>query len=65
MERLAVDIREAARLTSLSPHTIRNYIRKGRIRAVRVGRRILVPVSSLEHLLREAVPNNGDTSRRD
>ena len=41
MEPLAVNIREAARLTSLSPHTIRWYARTGRIRSVRCGRRIL------------------------
>jgi predicted DNA-binding transcriptional regulator AlpA len=28
MEPLVVDVREAARLTSLSPHTIRNYVKK-------------------------------------
>ncbi len=56
MEPLAVDVREAARLTSLSPYTIRRYIRKGRIRAVRVGRRVLVPVAELERLARQGVP---------
>lgn len=56
MEPLAVDVREAARLLSLSPHTIRAYISKGRIRAVRVGRRVLIPVVELERLVREGVP---------
>lgn len=61
MEPLAVDIREAARLTSLSPHTIRAYIRKGkRIRAVRVGRRVLIPVAELERLVREGIRSNGN-----
>lgn len=58
---LAVDIREAGRLTSLSPHTIRAYVRKGRIRAVRVGRRVLVPIESLQDLLRPA--NEGTTGQ--
>jgi len=57
MEPLAVDVREAARLTSLSVHTIRAYCgKKGRIRAVRVGRRVLIPIAELERLVREGVP---------
>lgn len=56
MEPLAVDVREAGRLLSLSPHTIRAYIRKSKLRAVRVGRRVLVPVAELERLAREGVP---------
>lgn len=51
MEPLAVDVREAARLTSLSPYTIRRHIRKGALRAVRVGRRVLVPVGELQRLV--------------
>jgi excisionase family DNA binding protein len=42
MEPLTVDIREAARLTSLSPYTIRAYIKNGRLASVRVGRRVLI-----------------------
>ena len=53
MEPLAVDVREAARLTSLSPYTIRRCVRDGRIRAVRIGRRVLVPLSSLTALLQD------------
>jgi excisionase family DNA binding protein len=51
VEPLAVDVREAARLTSLSARTIRRYILLGRLRVVRVGRRVLVPVESLRALL--------------
>jgi excisionase family DNA binding protein len=52
MEPLAVDLREAARLTSLSVRTLRRYVRIGRLRVVRVGRRILVPIDSLKALLK-------------
>jgi excisionase family DNA binding protein len=55
MERLAVDVREAARLTSLSVFTIRRRVRSGDLRAVRVGRRVLIPVHALEKLVREGV----------
>lgn len=51
MEPLAVDVHEAARLTSLSARTIRRHIRLGRLRVVRVGRRLLVPMESLRALL--------------
>lgn len=47
MEPLAVSIREAARLTSLSPRTIRRHIKSGRIRATRLGRRVLVTLDAL------------------
>ena len=50
-ERLAVDIREGAKMTSLSPHTLRKYIRLNKLKAVRVGRRILVPIASLRELV--------------
>ena len=53
--RLAVDVLETARLLSLSKHTVRAYIRRGLIRAVRVGRRVLVPVSECERIVREGI----------
>ena len=52
MEPLAVDVREAARLTAVSPYTIRRYIQRGTLRAVRIGRRVLVPFDELERLVR-------------
>jgi excisionase family DNA binding protein len=55
MQPLAVDVREAARLTSLSTRTIRRYIKPdGPIRAVRCGRRVLVSLESLQDLLRRS-----------
>jgi len=51
VEPLAVDIKEAARLTSLSVRTIRRYIKDSRIRAVRVGHRVIVPLDSLRALV--------------
>jgi len=53
MEPLAVDVREAARLTSLSVFTIRRYIRRGILPAIRVGRRVIVPTEALRMLIRE------------
>ena len=48
---LAVSIARAARLTSLSRKTIRNYANAGRISAVRCGTRIIIPLGALEELV--------------
>lgn len=56
MERLAVSVEEAGRLVGLSKFTIRAYIRKGKIRAVRVGRRLIVPMDSLRELCEQGLP---------
>lgn len=60
MQKLAVRVREAASLIGLKEPTVRAYIRKGKIRAVKVGRAVLVPVSELERLVREGVPPRED-----
>ncbi len=57
MEPLAVDVNTAARMTSLSPHTIRLYVRTGKLRVSRAGRRILIPVESLTKLVQEGAPS--------
>lgn len=48
---LTVDVKTAAQMTSLSPHTIRLYLRTGRLQAVKCGRRVLIPVESLRKLV--------------
>lgn len=50
MDPLAVDVREAARLLSVSPYTLRRYIRCGRVPSIRLGRRVLIPVAALQAL---------------
>ena len=50
---LAVSVEEAARRLSVSPRTVSNLIAKGAIDSTKIGRRRIVPVSSLETLLRE------------
>ena len=56
MEPIAVDVNTAAKITSLSPHTIRNYIRTGKLKASRCGRRVIIPVKALSELVREGEP---------
>ncbi len=47
-------IKEAARLLSVSPWSIRRWIRLDKIHAVRLGRRVLVPVNEIDRLSRNA-----------
>jgi excisionase family DNA binding protein len=42
MPRQAVSVREAARLLSISPRTVQNYVGLKLIRTVHVGRRVLI-----------------------
>lgn len=52
MEPLAVNVVTAAQMLSVSPRTVRRLLGT-RLRAVRIGRRILVPIDSLRELLLE------------
>jgi len=56
MRRQAVSVREAARLLSISPRTIHNYIASNAIRTVRVGRRVLVPIKSANEVVARGIP---------
>ena len=49
MERLVFDVREAARVLSISPWTIRRYITDGKLRPIRIGRRVLIEPSEGGH----------------
>ncbi len=46
-------IDKAAELLGISPWTVRGYIREGRLRPVRLGRRVLLTESELERLVAE------------
>ena len=58
MERL-FNIDAAADALSVSPWTIRAYVRSGKIRAVRIGRRVLIEGEELQRLI-----NDGRDDRR-
>jgi len=51
-DKLAVDTREAARMLSVSPRTIQNYIAAKLLLARKIGRRTVIPVRALEAFLR-------------
>jgi excisionase family DNA binding protein len=52
-ERLAVSVAEAAQMLGCHPDTVRRAINANRIRAVRIGRKILIQKAELERILKE------------
>ena len=56
IERLAVDVRTAAAMLSVSPRTIQNYIRSKMLPARKLGRRTVIPIRALENFLRTDHP---------
>jgi excisionase family DNA binding protein len=50
---LASGVADAARRLGLHPDTLRKHIAAGRIRSVRVGRRVLVPESELVRIVED------------
>jgi len=51
MQKIAVSLTEAAELTSISKYTISRQIKRGALRVVRIGRRLVIPIAELEKLL--------------
>lgn len=49
-EPLAVGIKEAARLLGVSKYTIRAYERCGKIKGVRFGTRVLIPMDEVKRI---------------
>ena len=56
MPRQAVSVREAARLLSISPRTVQNYVALKLIRTVHVGRRVLIPMKSVNEIANRGIP---------
>ena len=52
----AVSVREAARLLSISPRTVDKYVALKIIRTVRIGRRVLVPMKSVNEVAFRGIP---------
>jgi excisionase family DNA binding protein len=53
MEQLALGLRQAAEAVGLSHWTLRAYIKQGRIRALKIGRRVLIEPSELQRLIEQ------------
>jgi len=56
LPRVAVSKREAARLLSISTRTVENYVASKAIRCVRVGRRVLIPMKSVNEVAARGLP---------
>ena len=52
------NIEEAANTLRLSPWTIRAYIRQGRIKPIRIGRRVLIEPSEIQRIIAEGRVNS-------
>jgi excisionase family DNA binding protein len=52
MAKLSVGLQEAQEMTGISHFTFRRMVRNGKIKAVRVGRRLLIPITELEKLIK-------------
>jgi excisionase family DNA binding protein len=50
-------IESAAKTLSLSPWTVRAYIRQGKIRPVRIGRRVLIESQEIDRIVEEGRAN--------
>jgi len=56
-DKLAVNVREAAQMLSVSPRTIQNYIREKLLPARKLGRRTVIEIRSLQKFLRTDHPS--------
>jgi excisionase family DNA binding protein len=56
-QKIAVGIREAAAMLSISPRSVQKLIRLKTLEARKIGRRTLIPVCALEALLRKDQPS--------
>ena len=57
---MAVGLADAAALTRLSHWTLRAYIRSGKLRAIRIGRRVLLEPVELERLIAQGKEGRGN-----
>ena len=56
-EKLAVSVREAAAMLSVSPRSIQNYVTAKLLPARKIGRRTVISVRALENFLRKDQPS--------
>jgi len=60
---VAFSVEEVANLLGLHVNTVRRAVWRGHVRAVRIGRRVLIPRAEVERLLGQPVEDpGGDTS---
>ena len=57
---LAVSIAKAAELTSISKTSMKRFVREGRLITVRVGRCLIVPITSLTQMLQDGLGSSSE-----
>ena len=62
-QKLAYNLKEAAEALALSAASVSNLIRSGQIRAVRIGRRVIIPRAALEEFLAKEATVTGQGDR--
>ena len=55
-EPLSVSVPETARLLGLKPATIRAWVSARKIRAVRIGRRVMIPMETVRQVSSDGLP---------
>jgi len=65
MEQRALNVAEAARVLNVHPLTIRKAITRGELRAVRIGRKVLVPVAAIDASWTHAQPQQANYRAND
>jgi excisionase family DNA binding protein len=61
MTQLSVGLAQAEEMTGLSQFTLRRLVKRGKVRAARVGRRILIPMTELERLTKPGANTESKT----
>jgi len=62
IERLAVDVGEAARMLGVSPRTLWTWKKIGKVTFVKIGRRVLYPIDGLRKLVNGGIPDAVENS---
>jgi excisionase family DNA binding protein len=52
-DQLTIGLKEAAEAVGLSHWTLRQYIREGKVQAIKLGRRVLIEPGELERLIEQ------------
>jgi excisionase family DNA binding protein len=52
-----INVDEAAQRTGSSPWTWRAHIKRGNVKTIRIGRRVLISRAELERVVREGLPS--------
>ncbi|MBZ5635164.1 MAG: helix-turn-helix domain-containing protein [Acidobacteriia bacterium] len=53
MQQIAIGVKEAAARLGVSHWAVRQWIKQGKLRAVRLGRRVLIEPAELERLVEQ------------